>query len=38
MPAKLYKVTLTDVERQELSALVRKGKGVAVAGRLVVLG
>jgi transposase len=29
MPAKLYKVTLTDEERQELSALVRKGKGVA---------
>ncbi len=29
MPAKLYKVTLTDEERQELSALVRKGKGIA---------
>ena len=29
MPAKLYKVTLTQEERQELSALVRKGKGEA---------
>jgi hypothetical protein len=29
MPAKLYKVTLTDQERQELSALVSKGKGIA---------
>lgn len=29
MPAKRYKVTLTDEERQGLSAMVRKGKGVA---------
>lgn len=29
MPAKLYRVTLTNEERQELSALVRKGKGEA---------
>jgi hypothetical protein len=29
MPAKVYKVTLTDEERQQLSALVRKGKGEA---------
>ena len=29
MPAKVYKVTLTDEEWQELSALVRKGKGEA---------
>jgi len=29
MPAKLYKVTLTGEERQELSTLVRKGKGEA---------
>jgi transposase len=29
MPAKIYKVTLTKEERQELSALVRKGKGEA---------
>jgi transposase len=29
MPAKLYKVTLTQEERQELSALVSKGKGDA---------
>lgn len=29
MPAKLYKVTLLHEERQELTAFVRKGKGVA---------
>lgn len=29
MPAKRYKVTLTKEERQELSGLVRKGKGEA---------
>lgn len=29
MPAKLYRVKLTPAEREELSALVRKGKGVA---------
>lgn len=29
MPAKVYKVTLTDEERQQLNALVRKGKGEA---------
>lgn len=29
MPAKRYKVTLATAERDELSALVRKGKGVA---------
>jgi hypothetical protein len=29
MPAKLYKVTLTSEERQQLSALANKGKGVA---------
>jgi transposase len=29
MPAKIYKVTLTAVEREELAALVKKGKGQA---------
>lgn len=29
MPAKIYRVTLTDEERAELTALVSKGKGVA---------
>ena len=29
MPAKIYRVTLTDAERAELTALVSKGKGVA---------
>lgn len=29
MPAKIYKVTLTDEERTQLSALVNKGKGAA---------
>lgn len=29
MPAKIYKVTLTSQEREELSGLVNKGKGVA---------
>ncbi len=29
MPAKRYKVTLTREERQELSTMVRKGKGEA---------
>ena len=29
MPAKIYRVTLTDEERAELTALVRKGRGVA---------
>ncbi|MFC1960502.1 helix-turn-helix domain-containing protein, partial [Chloroflexota bacterium] len=29
MPAKIYRVTLTDEEREELTALVSKGKGVA---------
>lgn len=28
MPAKIYRVTLTDEERAELTALVNKGKGV----------
>jgi len=28
MPAKLYRITLTDEERAELTALVNKGKGV----------
>lgn len=28
MPAKLYRVTLTDEEREDLTALVNKGKGV----------
>lgn len=28
MPAKIYRVTLTDEERAELAALVNKGKGV----------
>jgi transposase len=29
MPAKIYKVTLTNAEREELTALVNKGKGQA---------
>lgn len=29
MPAKIYKVTLTSKEREELSTLVNKGKGIA---------
>lgn len=29
MPAKIYRVTLTDEEREELTALANKGKGVA---------
>ena len=29
MPAKIYRITLTDEERAELTALVSKGKGVA---------
>ena len=29
MPAKIYKVTLTNEERAELTALVSKGKGNA---------
>jgi hypothetical protein len=29
MPAKMYRVTLSDEERAELTAMVNKGKGVA---------
>ena len=29
MPAKIYRVTLSDEEREELTALVKKGKGAA---------
>ena len=29
MPAKIYRVTLTDEERAELTAIVNKGKGIA---------
>ena len=29
MPAKIYRVTLTDEERAELTAIVHKGKGIA---------
>jgi transposase len=29
MPAKVYRITLTDEERAELTAMVNKGKGVA---------
>ena len=29
MPAKIYRVTLTDEERADLTAIVNKGKGIA---------
>ena len=29
MPAKIYRMALTDEEREELTSLVNKGKGVA---------